>query len=326
MGHVRERTTKRVHVPAHWFLSLVYHDVFGYPLTRKELVRWATPRQEGVFPAEKTGEYYHMVGRAYLVLLRKEREVVSSNKHVIAQHGAHVFSRIPMVRFIGITGSLAMGNADKKSDIDLFIITTAGTLWITRLLVRVVSLLGGVKLRKVGGSEHKDSLCLNMWMDEENLRIPHVINTRYTAHEVLQVVPLVNKDNTFERFLRANEWARNYWPSAKSRSKIYDLGFRNKNFFKSYLKQSEKQGSMRSIGSYFLNLTSKLLVVLEPLAYRLQQWYMRNRHTRELIEPGRAFFHPIDWGGIVLGEFERRAKSEKRKLREPRLLSYPLTK
>ncbi|MBI2405910.1 nucleotidyltransferase domain-containing protein [Candidatus Microgenomates bacterium] len=300
MEHVRERTTKRVHVPTHWFLSLAYHDVFGYPLTRKELVRWATPRQEGAFPAEKTGGYYHMTGRAYLVLLRKEREAASFSKRAIAQHGVHVFSRIPTVRFVGITGSLAMGNADKESDIDLFIITSRGTLWVTRLLVRVVSLLSGIRLRRIGESEHKDTLCLNMWTDEANLSIPQDIHNIYTAHEVLQVVPLINKNQTFEKFLAANFWVEKYW--------VNTARFMN---------------SKKNLKSYFLNLILKFLVVLEPLAYRLQLWHMKSRRTRELIEPGRAFFHPIDWGGIVLGEFERRTRGEDFHYQEARKTATP---
>ncbi|CUS89258.1 hypothetical protein JGI16_11464, partial [Candidatus Kryptonium thompsonii] len=50
----------------------------------------------------------------------------------IAQFMAHIIKRFPFVRGIFISGSLAKWNVSTQTDIDFFIITKRGRLWLTR--------------------------------------------------------------------------------------------------------------------------------------------------------------------------------------------------
>jgi len=43
-----------------------------------------------------------------------------------------------------------------------------------------------------------------MLMAENALALPQNKQNLYTAHEVIQLLPIYNKDNTYAKFLRAN--------------------------------------------------------------------------------------------------------------------------
>lgn len=262
------------------FLSLLYHDLFEYPLTWEELKRWEVKNSlEGDFPVEKTGKFYHLPGRAELVTKRLARQKASRNKKQLAQRAVERILKIPTVLLVGITGALAMENAREEDDIDLLVVTQKGTLWTTRFAVIQAIELFGPARRKPNDSKVEDKLCLNLWLDEDNLAIPAEKRNIYTGHEVLQVVPLASKKGTYSRFIQANNWAREFWPRAVSKK----------------LKTSLPSQSPNS-----------LFGVFEPLARNFQLWYMRKRRTREMVEPGRAFFHPVDWQKPVLEAFELR--------------------
>lgn len=247
--------------------SVYYHDIFNYPLTYEELLKWEVGRKVKV--PKKVGGLKHKNGcyfcdgREENIRKRQLREKFSKGKFIIAKKAGRVLEKIPTVQMVGITGSLAMKNADKDSDIDLMIITANGTLWTTRFLAYLILLFLGFKLRRASDEIEKDKLCLNMWLDRSDL----VWQKRniFTAHEIAQVVPLVNKDEAYERFLWKNRWTLDFWPNAVSVKK-------------------ERSSSIQLRKNY----------LLESLLYKLQFLYMRRKITNEVITPTRAVFHPIN--------------------------------
>lgn len=262
------------------FLSLLYHDLFEYPLTWEELERWEVKNSlKGEFPVEKTGKFYHLPGRGKVLAKRLARQKASRKKKQLARKAAGRILRIPTVLLVGISGALAMENAREEDDVDLLVVTQKGTLWTTRLAVIQAIEFFGPPRRRPEDSNVEDKLCLNLWLDEDNLAIPGGKRNIYTAHEVLQVVPLSSKKGTYSRFIQANNWAREFWPKAVSKN----------------LKASSASQSANS-----------LIATFEPLARNFQLWYMRKRRTREVVQAGRAFFHPVDWQKPVLEAFEQR--------------------
>lgn len=258
--------------------SVIYHDVFDYPLTAIDLIRWEVGDIVKVVSADaflfraKSGHYY-LKGREGIVLRRLMRERSSKRKMKIAERAALLLSFIPTIKFVGITGALAMKNADDDADIDFLIITQKGTLWTTRLASLLLLKLFNFQVRRYGDKNEKDKLCLNMWLDEGKLKIVKRKNI-YTAHELAQIVPLIDKGGTFTRLIEKNKWIYDYWPNAVSISRKSELG-------KKVLR---------------VGLTAKLI---EPVARKLQFSYMRGKITRETVTPRRAFFHPVDWGTFV---------------------------
>lgn len=232
--------------------SVVYHSIFGYPLDKRELKKWTTP-QKIKLPIYKTASPKEKL----------ERKKYSTGKLRIAREAAVVLRRVPSVKMAAVTGSLAMLNAGENSDIDLMIVVSAGNLWTTRIIVALLLALAGFRLRRAGESQEKDRLCLNIWLDEKDLAWTK--KNIFTAHEICQIVPLVNKDKTYERFLWENKWVLEYWPEAVKIKRI-----------------RTKEGG--------LNLN-----IFEPLAYFLQYLYMKPKMTRETVTRSRALFHPVDW-------------------------------
>jgi len=273
--------------------SLIYHDIFGYPLTPFELIHWtakgvwvrANDSTAHVKVKSKNG-FYFLEGREGVVFKRLIRERISKRKLEIAKKACKILRRIPNIKMVGITGALAMGNADEETDIDLAVITGKGTLWMTRLLTLSILAIFRVPTRRHADKAQKDKLCLNLWLDERDMAWPKGSRNIYTAHEISQIMPLVNKERAYEKFLWENKWVRNYWPNAARVTKLL----------------SDK--AIEEIKIDLINLIAQslnlLLVVLEPLARKLQFMYMKKKITRETVTSTRALFHPVDWGSIVL--------------------------
>ena len=198
--------------------TLAYADLFDYPLDRTEIHRYligeaASPEdvdrlleQDGALGAylERTGDKVHLRGRASTIDTRRARETASAELWRAARaYGAWV-SRLPLVRFVGVTGALAMSNAERRGDIDLFILTHPGRVWLCRLLVLAV-----VRIAALRG--HR--LCPNFLLStaEPLLRERNL----FTAHEIAQMVPLRATEH-YARFIDANRWAQGYLPNAFS--------------------------------------------------------------------------------------------------------------
>jgi D-beta-D-heptose 7-phosphate kinase/D-beta-D-heptose 1-phosphate adenosyltransferase len=165
-------------------------------------------------------------------------------------------------------------NSNKNSDIDLMIVTKKGTLWTTRLLCYYSLITNHYPLRRPKLRKEKDMLCINLWLDESDMMWNKADRNIYTAHEIAQVVPLVNKNKIYEKFLWLNRWILNFWPFAV---KIGNWKFNDK-----WQMPNEKSG------------------FLEKICYQLQLNYMKSKITREMVSSTRAIFHPNDWGKVVM--------------------------
>jgi predicted nucleotidyltransferase len=71
-----------------------------------------------------------------------------------------IIERVPFVRAIALTGSLAENKATEQSDIDLFIQVREGTIWTTRALVTLAIESAGIRRTdaKIAGR-----ICLNWY-------------------------------------------------------------------------------------------------------------------------------------------------------------------
>lgn len=255
------------------FASVFYHDIFDYPLSEAELIKWQAggrikikQNYQGV--NSKDG-YYFLAGKDSHILSRILRKRISDRKLRIARKAGQILSSIPSIKMVGITGALAMQNAGQDSDIDLIIVCKKGTLWTTRLVALIVFKLTGFPIRKFGDKNQKDKLCLNMWLDEADLAWPKKDRNTYTSHEICQITPLFNKQHTHERLIWENKWITDFWPNAAKLTKTPGLSKKRR---------------------YSL---------IEMLARKIQYLYMKKKITREVISPTRAIFHPHDWGSVI---------------------------
>lgn len=258
-------------------ISIYYHNIFDFPLNIHDLVKWRANDSLEYTDinsfVQKSG-YFYLEGNEGLVYKRLLRERISAKKNALAKRAAKIISLVPTVKLVAVTGSLAMQNSSAESDIDLMIITENGTLWITRLITYGLLKVTGLGIRKPQDTNEKDRLCLNIWLDENNLSWKESERNIYTAHEIAQIKPLVNKDKIYERFLWKNKWLLDYWPYSVKIKKI---------------KNNQKSSFLKVLVSPF-----------EKFAYKFQLNHMNKRKTREVVTSGRALFHPQDWSKVVI--------------------------
>lgn len=273
-------------------ISLAYHDIFDYPLTKQELIRWAPSHKAKTLflkPKNKqiksTKGYYYLGGKKNIIEKRLASEVVSKKKLEIAKRASKAMSKIPTVKFIGVTGSLAMKSADEKSDIDLMLVTSSSSLWVTRAIVLLYLFVLKIPTRRFNDKKIKNKLCLNMWLDESDLVWSKNDRNIFTAHEIAQILPLVSKGNTYETFLNKNKWIKDWWPNSVRFTKI----------------RSHKASKRKNLVTWWLN--NFIISFIERVAFKIQYAYMRSKITKEVVTTRRAIFHPVDWGETVLGKF-----------------------
>ncbi len=204
-------------IAQHILRTLAYYDVFGYPLKADEIYRFLQVKtdagqflealyslvtEERVF-AEK--EFYSLHDDVALASRRKENNVRAAKMLVKAESIGRFLYQFPFVRFVGISGSLSKQVAGADADIDFFIITASGRLWIARTLLHLLK-----KISFVFGKQHW--LCMNYFIDEEELVIAE--KNIFTATEVVTLKPVAG-NTAYLDFCRANNWAFDQFPNMR---------------------------------------------------------------------------------------------------------------
>lgn len=282
-----------------FYAMVCYGDIFDYPLTVSECYRFSlfSPyhkvRKTFGVSSQKLHKktYVFLSGRQKIIKTRLLRGRYAKEKWRKATIVAHAIGRIPNVRLVGVTGGLAMANTRRNDDIDLYCVTENGTLWVTRLLVTIfVSLLGVRRMPKT--TQVHDKFCLNMFTTVDSMQVPVFEQDLFSAHEVVQMVPLWEKKGTYKQFLHANRWVKTYLPNA----------WRERNG-KWQISNDKLQRSNYVYSIYYL-----AFIILEPIARALQLWYMNNKRTNEVIEKGIIRFHPHDARVWIKEKLEKKLK------------------
>lgn len=205
--------------------TLIYADIFDYPLKAYEIHKWLIGRKAFLRQidkaleklrvkgkAERVKDYYFLKGKEGLIRKRHIREKQAHKFLLKAKIITWFLKIIPWIKLVGISGGLAMENAQKSDDIDLFIVTSKNRLWTVRLLVLgLLSVIG--QRRKVGekGRKIAGKICLNTLLEED--RLGQGKGDIYLAHEVLQMKVLWQKDGIYSRYLEDNNWVFRFLPN-----------------------------------------------------------------------------------------------------------------
>ncbi len=122
--------------------------------------------------------------------------------HRKATKWAHVLGRLPGVRAIFLSGSIATGDAKPTSDIDIFVIAKSGQIWTARFFIFAVLKL----FNQLAKPHHHDGMiCPNHFITEDALEI--VEKDEYAAYLFSHNIPLYDPKNIFPQFEAQNqEW------------------------------------------------------------------------------------------------------------------------
>ena len=196
------------------YSTLLYFDLFRYPLRIEEIVKYChyqklnrvevadvltiLQKEEVVFQFDT---YYSLRNQPELIHRREEGNQLALKKWEKAYKYSSLMMKFPFVRAVWISGSLSKDFMDKHSDIDYFIVTEPGRLWICRTLLTAFK-----KIFLLNSHEH---FCINYFIDSDSLKMED--RNLFTATELLTLRPVSN-EKLYQEFLLMNDWANTFLP------------------------------------------------------------------------------------------------------------------
>jgi len=220
----------------HFLRTLLYFDIFDYPLTVDEIARYSTAASSfSILPTldnlvsqkilYQFQNFYTVQNDPKLVPRRMKGNALAEKKMKTAKFFTHIVSLFPFVRAVMLSGSISKGYMDDKSDIDYFIITAENRLWLVRTALAL--------FRRVFLFNSGKSLCTNYFIDTKNLEIKD--KNIFTAIEFNTLEPMIGS-SVIEDFRSANQWAVSYLPNLRfKKTVINDKNHRIKTLFERIL-------------------------------------------------------------------------------------------
>ncbi|EKD43845.1 MAG: hypothetical protein ACD_72C00098G0006 [uncultured bacterium] len=217
--------------------TLAYFDLNNYPLTSEEIGQFLFQYKSDDFKAllsaldemkiqnkiqEKFG-YFYLVGKEEIVENRRVQLVISELKLRKARKAAKFIRYVPFLRAIFVCNTVSAGTATASSDIDFFIITAMGRIWIVRFFTNLILRLFGLRTY---GDKISDKICLSFFVDDNNLNLEKLKAVDLDIHFVYwttQMIPIYDPQNYWKKFLTANYWIKNYLPNFSNNSSYLNL-------------------------------------------------------------------------------------------------------
>ena len=286
---------------------LAYTNYFQYPLLDSEI--FLKQHSKDIISSEKINQslkkitaykliacknrYYFIKDTTHRSIYnRNQRERTSISKLNYAQSSLAIILKIPWLKSLIATGSVAAGNAIKEDDIDILIITDKNRLWIVRLLVIVILELKGIR-RRPNDRTYANKICFNMILEAGHEMIVVENQNIFTAYELLQTKVLYDDDNCYHNFLTQNKWVAQFMA----------------NWYKTKLTNYPKN-KIKKTKNNLLNISLKILLnKINYFLYQTQRFYMSHRRTNELVNLHQALFHPSNVADKILTAYRLSKKS-----------------
>jgi len=195
--------------------TLLYFDVFRYPLTAEELFENSSisiSKPEFMTELEMLFSAGVLKKEKQFILLA-ENSGADIIKRTLGNGGARkmmphayrygrILSHIPFIEGVCISGGLSKNYYDRHSDVDFFVITSPGRVWIARTLFIIAF--------KCLPGRYKKFWCANYFISRDNLQIPDV--NPFTGTELAFLLPVVNY-KLYRQLLDENSWYRRQFPN-----------------------------------------------------------------------------------------------------------------
>ncbi|MDG1949414.1 MAG: hypothetical protein P8J32_01165 [bacterium] len=156
-----------------------------------------------------------------LVAQRLERHVDAERKYRLLHRAARYFQLLPAVRASAAVNTMALWSTARSSDIDLFIVTRPGYIWSSRFWLVLPFLFMGHRPthHEEEGEEVEDPFCFSFFSSQNDLQMGKLCLDRdpYMAFWVKSVVPVFDRDASFEQFHDLNRWASTLFPNVSAR-------------------------------------------------------------------------------------------------------------
>jgi hypothetical protein len=195
--------------------QLLYYHLFTYPLTEAEIRNGANAPERIAEELKnlvrnglirQKGEFYFLGDDDTIVERRIRGNEAAARRMKDAMRYSRRIGKFPFVRAVMLSGSLSKGYMDEDSDIDYFIVTHPGRLWIARTFLVLYK-----KLFLLNSRKH---FCVNYFVDTDHLRIED--ENVFTATEVVTLIPTCNPE-VYNQFAEENKWAGTFYPNVTTR-------------------------------------------------------------------------------------------------------------
>lgn len=186
--------------------TILYFSIFKYPVTLDEIQRFSPGSDRTQIELElqqlidrlvisKVGDYYFADCDPDCIERRIRGNTMAAGVMAKARERALLIARFPFVEAVGVSGSLSKGYYDANSDVDFFVITRPGKVWIARTLLMLYKKIFLLNSRKF--------FCINYFMSSSDLEVAE--KNRFTATEIKTLIPIQGKSALNEFYLR-NQW------------------------------------------------------------------------------------------------------------------------
>jgi hypothetical protein len=204
--------------------TLAYYQALGqYPLTSIEIYRYLQKENDGhpipsfysLFKqlrespelnqrlASQNG-FFFLKGNVLFFSQRIGRQKIAIAKWRKVRRIAKFLSLSPFLRGLLVSGSLALSNTKKGSDLDFLVITKENRIWTGRtFLSLLLQLIGQRRHDKVVA----DKICLNHYLSQAYLTVSlqNLSNAQLYSH----LSPLTDYSN-YRLFQKQNKWIANF--------------------------------------------------------------------------------------------------------------------
>lgn len=280
--------------------SLAYFAVFQYPLSIGELCQFGTHSQAGQSSVQalldswvahgiifRNGPWYQIKNEPNWAVQRVAANQRADHILPLAMRIGRFIGRFPFVRSVFVSGSLSKHVISENSDVDFFIVTRPGRLWLARTML--------ILFKKVCLLNSHRYFCVNYFVDTENMDIAE--KNLFTATELVTLLPVYGREG-YHAFAAANVWARAYYPMFPSRS--VDAV------------PAQKQGLLKKMLEWVLGgalghwLDNKSMDV--TLSYWKRKFQHMDQETFALAlksEKGISKHHPLHFQQKVLDQYQQ---------------------
>ncbi|MGB0368448.1 MAG: nucleotidyltransferase domain-containing protein [Flavobacteriales bacterium] len=202
----------------------MYFDIFDHPLTKVEIVKLAAGNSSEMLADASLNElvqakmlheidgYYSVQPEFKSLIERRETgERNAALQKTKAHKRAKFIGKFPYVKAAYISGSMSKGVMHEDGDIDFFIITEPGRLWVARTFL--------VLFKKTFLFNSRKFFCLNYFIDSSKLEIEE--KNVFTATEMVTLKPIYDS-GIYSQFRDENSWVEEFIPNNKREEVVYN--------------------------------------------------------------------------------------------------------
>lgn len=205
--------------------TIIWFDLFSHPLSSWELFKFLNfkidynnfllilPKFFKELKIKNIHSFWCLEGRDDIIIERFKRFNYFKNKIKKAEKFTKIISFFPAIQGVFVSNIIGDHNLKKGSDIDFFIITKSGKIWLTRFFCAFIAKILGLRPNK---RTKENKICLSFYIDESNLNLePYLYNEKdwYFVYWLASLEPIFFRKNILDKFWSNNIWLNKYLPN-----------------------------------------------------------------------------------------------------------------